>query len=321
MPLEAAIEIVCQAAPGFPEGRANEDACCFHHGGDWLALAAIDGATVRVQAQALAPLLATYGPGVSAAAYAAYVTRDSIAAQPHLAPAEMLLTANVVLNTALSGVYGALTPEAVFAAEPGLVAYAHDPRFFRLVLPVCVATAARLDLAAQRLDYAHAGDTALLLFLADGDVRAVAGGAGDALPADFGTLPREEIARRNIESGIRHNYTDANGQPDATLGVGVINGQPELAHYLQTGTESLAGVEAVLVCSDGLLWPNLPGEDAAGQRARLAHMRALIEGEGLAGYVERLRAEEQADSQRQRYPRFKIHDDATGLYVRLTSRA
>ena len=320
MPLDAAVEIVCQPAPGLAAGRANEDACLFHHGGDWLALAAIDGATVRVQTQALTPLLVEYGPGVSAAAYAAYLTRDTATAHICDPPAEMLLSANAALNAVLTGVYGALTPEAVFAAEPGLAAYAHDPRFFRLVLPVCVATAVRLDLAAQRLEYAHAGDTALLLFMADGHVRAVTGGAGDVVPPDYASWSSDKRARYTVESGIRHNYVDDDGQPDSQQGVAVINGLPQLAHYLHAGEQSLAGVDAVLVCTDGLLWPNPPNEDAAGQQARLAHMRALIESEGLAGYLERLRAEERADRDRVRYPRFKSHDDATGLYVRLSAR-
>jgi hypothetical protein len=46
-------------------------------------------------------------------------------------------------------------------------------------------------------------------------------------------------------------------------------------------------------------------------------MRALIEAEGVAGYVDRLRAEEATDPERTRYPRPKVHDDATAIYVRL----
>ncbi len=46
-------------------------------------------------------------------------------------------------------------------------------------------------------------------------------------------------------------------------------------------------------------------------------MWQLLADEGVGGYLNRLRAAKSEDAQLDTYPRFKVHDDATGIYVEI----
>jgi len=297
-----------------------------------------DGAWQRIQTtRHLQPLLDRYGNETTPGRYAALVTRDTTlmhAVQHPSSPLrEALLAANHQLRAQLATVWGALSTGAVLEREPDLTPLRDDPRLLRLILPVCVATLARIDLIGQTLDFAHCGDTALYVYYRDGRVEQLTDdqmqqhderaleralqlqkeqGAANLID----TLFDERVTAVNREHGIYHNYEDAFGKPDTTVGVGTINGLPQLAAYIQEGRWSLDGVDAVLICSDGFSLPAPFRENRADTTTRLERMRARIEQNGLAGYIQELRTVERADETRDRYPRFGLHDDATAVYVR-----
>lgn len=323
------IETLC--TPGNVD-RINEDAVLTHQESNTLTAAAIDGVTARIPAQAITSL---FRDGQNGAAWAAQTTREAILrSAPGTAPRDMLLAANDMLRVQLRGVYGKLDGPSVFAREPGLAPYADDPRMIRLALPACVATLIRIDVTSKGLIYAHAGDTSLLLFHADKSVsvavgddgRVSSGGLFDkakqiqqerGLQSVDDALVLPEIREGMLKGGIHLNYVDEDGQPHPKRGVGAINGLPELKHYIQVGMADLSAVVGVLVCTDGLMWPAKPDETDMQVINRLRGMRHLIEAHGLHGYYEHLRIEERNDADRDRYPRFKIHDDAGGVYIDL----
>jgi len=326
------ISILNEAAP--VPGRLNEDSCGVYADGDRLALFVADGAGQRTATTRTAGLFARYGENTTAARFAALLVRDTFERrQPQRSPAAILREANTALRQLLAEVYGELTPAALRQHEPGLAPYIdEDPRLFRMALPACVATAAEIDMRRGQLEYAHAGDTCLLLFNADGAIiqptadqmgshdeaalrlaRQIQIERGAPHLADVLDDPR--VIEANWRNGLYHNYVDARGQPDLGVGVAVINGLPELDSYVQTGTIDLTGVQGVLVCSDGFLWPAPLGESIEGRQARYQVMRKRIERDGLRGYYAALRQTEAADSTRDQYPRFKIHDDCTAVYV------
>lgn len=311
------IDVVCEGSSG--RVRPNEDAHVLHDDGHFLTLVAIDGATVRVPSLAQKPLLAAYPEKLTEAAYSARIARDAIRQHIDLNLRKMLLKANEALAARLALVYGEVTPEAIMAHEPELAARYADVRFCRLVLPASVVTAARIDRQKHALDYAHAGDTALFAFLADGTVEQLTGAnthddrlfrEAQALRARGRSmediLQDGQIRQADIDSGVYHNYVDEGGQTHPGLGVGVIDGLPQFADYIETGQRSLDGVVGVFVCSDGAIWPD-----------DLQTMRHIIQTEGVRTYYHRLRALERDDAIRERFPRFKIHDDFTGLYVEI----
>jgi hypothetical protein len=130
-------------------------------------------------------------------------------------------------------------------------------------------------------------------------------------------LDHVQVAEANRLNGLYHNYVDAQGATDLKVGVGVINGLPELETYLQRGTIDLHEVSGVLLCTDGFLWPAPLDESIADREKRFQNMRERIERDGLRGYYRDLRAVQAADAIRDAYPRFKIHDDCTAIFVEL----
>lgn len=97
----------------------------------------------------------------------------------------------------------------------------------------------------------------------------------------------------------------------------MIDGLPELADYITTGTLPLDAVAVVVVASDGFSWPAALHESPPERKARLETMGQRIRREGAARYLAALRAEERADAGREKYPRFKLHDDATAVVLTL----
>ena len=313
-------------------GRLNEDACYLQAAADHALAVVADGAAQRLPTTRTAALFGAHQGG---ARYAAYLTCAVAGDFQHEHPANILLAANQTLHDRLGEVYGEISAAALVEHEPELAeAFTDDERLVRLALPACVATAVRLDLPNQSLTFAHAGDTALLLFYTDGRVQEVThdqAGEHDNralyvartlhiesdLPHFADALPHDSVQAANRKNGLYHNYVDAYGATNPDLGIGVINGLPQLADYLQHGDLGLDGVAALLVCSDGFLWPSRWGESVTEKAERYQHMRGLIEQGGLKEYVGALREIEAQDSSRDLYPRFKVHDDATAVYVEL----
>jgi hypothetical protein len=330
---------VSSASEGTPDlSRVNEDRCYFCGSNDDLYILVVDGASVRINTSTLDCFVGAFGADTTAASYAAQITRNTIAraisTEASPSPRSLLLAANAALRSNMEAVYGGLTSEAVLRAEPGLEVVREDPRMIRLVLPVCVATIAHLDLNIATLEFAQAGDTALFVRHADDTAIRVTGETmqghdrialrlakdKQSIRADthIAAIVRDEqVLSLNRRNGLFHNYVDESGRADRSIGVGVINGLPELAEYIQEGTLALNGVRAVLACSDGFVWPAVWDESEVEKESRLLHMWQSIEREGLAGYIQALRALEKHDEQFDTYPRFKLHDDASAVYVEL----
>lgn len=341
---QPAVEIVCQSEPG----RLNEDAWLVMQAGplgEKIALAVIDGATTRLTPPPLQRHLDAQPVRLTPAAYAARLTRDSLARQVASGAAAdlraLLLEANTGLYRVLTGVFGALELERMGFPDEVLAPLAHDPRLVRLGLPACVVTLAEYDPADHMLRYAHVGDTLLMVVYEDGrvivpTVADVTPARGDlkravlTLRAHFPDLPfrdlvrRPEITRMDTQSGLYHNYVDEHGLPQPSRGVGVINGLPELRYFVKTGQVSLDGVAMVCLMTDGLEWPasaseaftDDPDEAVSLMQMRYADMAAQVAEFGLPGYLARVWDALADDPDHELYPRIKLHDDATGVLLR-----
>lgn len=329
--------MLCEGAP--VEGRINEDACLLAGDERWMYLLVIDGATARVETPHLVNALQKEGEPASPPAFAAAMVKRTLAERiprlGHSAPlGDLLMEANTALRERLVKIYGSLEAGSILKHEPGLQMLAEDPRLIRMGLPACVVTLARLDLDAHRLFFAHAGDTAMFLFHKDGRITQITDDANhqhdeQALktaieiqhslhaPHLGDVLQDPGITRTIRDTAIFHNYVDEQGRTDPKLGVGVVNGLPQLADYIQAGSVGLDGIGSLLVCSDGFLWPARLEETASEKANRLRSMRQRIEGLGLAGYFTELRKVEEHDASRDLFPRPKVHDDATAIFVEL----
>jgi hypothetical protein len=84
---------------------------------------------------------------------------------------------------------------------------------------------------------------------------------------------------------------------------------PGAAGHALTGTEPLASLSAVALLSDGA--------SRLADRFHLAtwaELCAILAGDGPGGLIRRVRAAESADPRGERWPRGKIHDDATAVF-------
>lgn len=188
------------SAPAVPN-RINEDgwvAVEDRTPPGWVAVAVIDGASVR----GLLPSLATYLSGQSPAVWATTVVRNALyhrfTAESMPPPRDALFTASSALRSALEMVPGMVEvfallerrsveplPQVLTNCMESLAAeldqvfsslfplelwHQLDTRYLRLLLPACVATLVRLNLSSGVFDFAHAGDTMLIRVNAEGDV-------------------------------------------------------------------------------------------------------------------------------------------------------
>jgi hypothetical protein len=334
------LEIICQRAPDQPH-RGNEDTFVAVQRDDAqprYILAAIDGATTRAHFAPLTRYLELYRDGITPAALAAGLTRDSILA--HIAtgivnPRELLLTANQSLRVLLENVSPSIFDyQKILEIEPQHTAILDDPRKIRLFLPSAVVTLVTVDTARQTLNYAHLGDTQLMLYYQDGRVEVPTyHGAetlkNNALPqalelvrtegiSMIEAVSRAEIIALDRDARLRHNYVDAQGRVVLEKGDGVIDGLPEMADYIQEGEYSLAGIEFLAVMSDGFEFPSPLEETWEATQTRFLRMAQHIHQKGAWDYLQLLRDEECADSTHEKYPRFKHHDDATGIVLHLS---
>ncbi|MEU3222206.1 protein phosphatase 2C domain-containing protein [Streptomyces sp. NPDC006976] len=147
-----------------------------------------------------------------------------------------------------------------------------------------------------RVEHLVLSDSVLLFESPGGDVHAVLDDRLDRLPPEL--LVSEAVAdarARNKEGGF---FTAA--------------ADPDVADRAVTGRTPRAEVRALAAMTDGASrWTEMFGE------GDWADCLGVLEKEGPQGLIDRVRALEDADTERRRLRRGKTHDDATAVYARL----
>lgn len=98
-----------------------------------------------------------------------------------------------------------------------------------------------------------------------------------------------------------------------TNGFGSMNGQPEMEDFIHSKTVSLDGVSTILILTDGMY---LPKEDPDADENWMEYARLYGEG-GLQKIYTTVRGIEDSDPHQTKYPRYKMHDDASGIAIDL----
>jgi serine/threonine protein phosphatase PrpC len=182
-----------------------------------------------------------------------------------------------------------------------------------------VSEIAIVRITPTQVHYAQTGDCMILARYKDGTQRIV---TYDQLShidtqtmqrwkacVDSGMTKREDI-RREVEPFIRSNKVKMN-----TLeGYSAINGEPQLADFMEYGTINRIQLTDLLLLTDGLF--PLTEPDAPANRLDDGKLWSGILNYGLQGYAERLIAQEQTDPDCQKYMRFKTSDDKTAIWLR-----
>lgn len=180
---------------------------------------------------------------------------------------------------------------------------------------------ALVRISGNYIDYAQVGDCMIVAAYKDGTIRAVS--RDQVAPVDFkmkrvledgirqGITAKEELWAR-IKPMILHNKTRMN-----TLeGYSVMSGEPELADFIEYGRINRIGLQSLLLVTDGLFPPAADNpERETGMHNAVADMTARVTEMTLSGYAEWLLQLERDDAACIRYPRFKVSDDKTGIWI------
>ncbi|AZN43263.1 GNAT family N-acetyltransferase [Paenibacillus albus] len=168
-------------------------------------------------------------------------------------------------------------------------------------------------------EYVQSGDCMLFVRYSDGSIRVltrnqVAGFDLQSLTIrqelkDAGTMTDEEV-----DVCMRPIYVGNRNRANTLEGFSVMNGDPNLASFMEYGHVSLANVQRIYAVSDGMFHfienesdPNVWGAFLGG-----------LEQQGIEAYMAELAEQEALDPLCVKYPRHKKSDDKSAVIVELS---
>lgn len=116
----------------------------------------------------------------------------------------------------------------------------------------------------------------------------------DAHTENIRELLKDQLLK--VRAGMNINY-------------GVLDGEPEMTHFLHHGTVPLAGLAHIVLFTDGLILPK-ENPDAPDDFATFVDL--FLAG-GLPRVHEYVRTQEASDPKTWKFPRYKIHDDIAAI--------
>ncbi|MCJ8012189.1 protein phosphatase 2C family protein [Paenibacillus sp. KQZ6P-2] len=172
----------------------------------------------------------------------------------------------------------------------------------------------------HHIEYVQAGDCMLMTLYRDGSVRTI---TRDHV-AHIGEVPMATW-KQGIESGIRSKAAlremvqpqllANRDKMNTDHGYSVLNGLPDADRYLESGKINRIQLAGLLLVTDGLFYPEeWPCAEAENGNLEEKLLRCVAS-DGLERYAEWLLALENGDPECIRYPRFKISDDKSGVWI------
>lgn len=241
-------------------------------------------------ASSLVPYLSP--DGKTGARVAAEIARDTFAASPQESLANLALRSN----------------EAIEHRHQELEIDVSDPvnRFS------CTAAAVRVG--NDEITLLQNSDSLILVKLRDGTVSSPLGYRDVDLEIMKKWRQFADEGRTDIRKLIDEDVIALRKLSNTIGGHGVLNGDPAAREFLKTTQLALADVAGLLIITDGMF---LPKEDPEAEEDWQACFDLSEEG-GLRHLYDTVRKIENSDPDLTRYPRYKLHDDATGIYIRFS---
>ena len=169
-------------------------------------------------------------------------------------------------------------------------------------------TAAAVKIYNDRFNWLQISDTNIIVIYKDGSSKFLVENNGH----DSKTLAR---LKSFIDGGSKNPTGEImpyliEQRRRLNVAYGVIAGE-ESVNFIKTGSESLEGVKALLIFSDGMMIP----QSTPGAPANAGQIASEYEKNGLKGWLATVRSMEDSDPDLQKYIRFKQHDDATAIAI------
>ncbi|MFE5323800.1 protein phosphatase 2C domain-containing protein [Paenibacillus sp. NPDC056579] len=167
------------------------------------------------------------------------------------------------------------------------------------------------------IDYVQAGDCMIAAKYEDGTVRTISRDQVDHIDQQSKKIWQDGIqsgitSREQLWSMVKPVIMQNKSKMNTLEGYSVLSGEPEAAELLEYGTINRIRLRSLLLVTDGLFLPKEAGAEASDDCANLV---AMVEKQTLASYTDWLTRLEQDDKECQKYPRFKISDDKTGIWI------
>jgi len=169
---------------------------------------------------------------------------------------------------------------------------------------------AALRFDGDTIEWAQSGDCAILLIHENGSSELLTELPGHDIATlkkwkEIGpgeTRPIHQVLAAEISEvrhGMNRNY-------------GVLNGEREALDFVNYGVKKINSVSDILLFSDGLWLPSEMPE----KPLDIGMMAALYKQVGLQGIKQRIRRLQKTDPRCCCYPRFKMHDDISGIALK-----
>jgi len=170
-------------------------------------------------------------------------------------------------------------------------------------------SAAVVRIKDNGIEWVQTGDSYVILIYKDNSYKVLAKNHDH----DFETLSRwKKIANKSqvtISEALKEQIRKTRKEMNRTYGV--LNGEKEAEHFLQSGFEPLANVKEILLFTDGLQVPSAFPE----KNKNFDTLVDLYLTLGLTGLKNQIRTIEQEDPQCKTFPRFKCHDDIAAISI------
>jgi serine/threonine protein phosphatase PrpC len=184
---------------------------------------------------------------------------------------------------------------------------------------------ALIRISDRYIDYAQVGDCMIMAQYEDGSIRVV---SRDQV------AHMDEISKHAREEGIRRGLTTRDQlwefvkpkllqnrtKMNTIEGYSVMSGEPEVADLIEYGRINRIRLKSLLLVTDGLFLPADQAADSSnsigGRHAdAFAELLSRVADTSLEAYAHELIDLELEDKECQRYPRFKVSDDKTGIWI------
>lgn len=159
------------------------------------------------------------------------------------------------------------------------------------------------------LEWIQLGDCRLLIVRKDGGYQLLGRNPGQDIATLQQWRQKGGLARGPVTEVMAEEILAVRRKMN--IDFGVFSGEQEALRFLETGRVDLDGISDVLLFSDGL---DLPQEDPA-STPDFERFIALYQKGGLEAVQAYVRARELEDISCTTYPRFKPHDDISGVAI------
>lgn len=174
-------------------------------------------------------------------------------------------------------------------------------------------TAAVVKVNHDTIEILQTGDSVAIVRSADGNVTIPLGYTDQ----DITTMRKWRKLADEGASNIRDLVNDdvLAQREIANVDYGMLNGDPRAQDHILTTTISKKDITTILLLTDGLY---LPKANPDTEEDWAEYMNIFLSS-GLEGLYQQVRSKELLDPELIKYPRFKLHDDASGIAIDFTA--